>query len=428
MSQNIPVSTQWTLDATGDSGRVAVSSVYMISCQKTASKGSSFLLQNGYVITNVHVIDGEDIQNIVATSASGQRINFTSCYYDSERDIAILKPSIQLIGGLELDLSESTKIGESVYTWGYPLGHNGPAPLLSVGYLSGFQAFLLGSGAIQKRLVVNGAFNSGNSGGGLFKANENKIIGIVVNKRIPILNQFQNNAIEALAKNGSGIVFAAKDSQGGEKTFVESQIVAQLLESFRGLVQIMIGEAICSTELVKVLMSVAVRLVGEANEYSEKQNNHGKAISLLLEAANLIEIFKPKDEIMMAIYYNLGNSYQKQFQWLKAQESFLKAQKICEGLATKEQVLRMITNRVQQCASFLQKPLSSLVIPNSVGMLNVSAVAVSNFNSTSILLSSSSSSLSCSSSVFRDTTVDVQLPLPAVLDIARLSISTDLKP
>jgi len=60
-----------------------------------------------------------------------------------------------------------------------------PAPLLSVGYLAGFMDHPIRSKP-PKHLAMNGAFNPGNSGGPLFKSNEDKVIGIVVSKHAPI--------------------------------------------------------------------------------------------------------------------------------------------------------------------------------------------------------------------------------------------------
>ena len=424
----IPISTQWTLDATGEAGRTAITSVYMITCPTTGSKGSGFLLSNGYIITNVHVINGEKLDKICATSASDQKINFTQVHFDTERDIAILKPSVQQKGGLELDLSETMKVGESVYTWGYPLGHNDPSPLLSVGYLSGFKShqelhgcplrlmqdektnlsdlnknlneigvikdgntdkfrifyrrkadnildvFVLEGNEVkdtfsslnfngqlltdseatkkvymfvysavtqhqghttfskvgtQKRLVVNGAFNSGNSGGGLFKANEKKVIGIVVNKHAPVLNKFQQSAIEALANNQGGFVYTATDENGTQKTVVESQIVAELLNSFRGMVQVVIGEAICSTELIKVLISFSNYNCQEAIK-KEGEKKHDEAIALLLEAENMVVPYKPTDEVLMLIYFNLGKLYLSKSKIVEAHSALLKSEAICK--------------------------------------------------------------------------------------------------
>ncbi|RWU09226.1 trypsin-like serine protease [Pseudidiomarina gelatinasegens] len=223
----------------------------MINCHATGAKGSGFLLENGLIVTNEHVVRGCSIEQITITSAFGDQVSVSQGWLDSDRDLAILRPSIAQCGGLSIAREAKLQVGESVTTWGYPLGYNGPAPLLSVGYLAGFISHRTGKG-VKKHLVVNGAFNSGNSGGALFRASDNKVIGIVVSKHAPI-SQYHQSAIEALAKNNSGVVFHASDENGQKTSFVESQIVAELLVHMRSLTQVMIGEAIAAEELIAML-------------------------------------------------------------------------------------------------------------------------------------------------------------------------------
>lgn len=248
---DIPISTQWTLDAAGETGRSAVNSVFMIVCAATGSKGSGFLLENGLIVTNEHVVRDCNAHQIVAHAASGQEERISQIWLDPSRDLAILRPANPLHGGLALGDSSSLQVGESVTTWGYPLGYNGPAPLLSVGYLAGFNVHKVGS-LTKKHLVVNGAFNSGNSGGALFRSSDNKVIGIVVSKHAPI-SHYHQTAIEALAKNSSGVIYTASNERGETKQFCESQIVAELLIHMRSLTQVMIGEAIAAEELGTML-------------------------------------------------------------------------------------------------------------------------------------------------------------------------------
>lgn len=251
---NIPISTQWTLDATGEVGRSSVNSVYMIICPATGSKGSGFLIDNGLIVTNEHVITGCSTNQIFAISAYGQKIPISQKWIDSDRDLAVLRPAITQTGGLSIVKDNDLKVGESVTTWGYPLGYNGPAPLLSVGYLAGFNSYQTAKGQ-KKHLVVNGAFNSGNSGGTLLKASDNKVIGIVVSKHAPI-SQYHQSAIEALSENMSGVTYTATNDAGETKSFVESQIVAELLIHMRSLTQVMIGEAIAAEELLSMLSEI----------------------------------------------------------------------------------------------------------------------------------------------------------------------------
>lgn len=254
---DLPIASQWIMDAAGEIGRSTIPNIFMIVCKDTGSKGTGFLLDNGYIVTNLHVTTGK-LANIVAISSTGEEVKFTNWYYDNNKilDLILLKPAKTLVGGLSLAPESSTKIGESVHTWGYPLEYNGPAPLFSAGYLSGFNSITV-QDRIIKRLVVNGAFNNGNSGGPLFKSGCNKIIGIVVAKHLP-LSDFHRTAIQTmLANDSTGIVYTATDSTSGEvKKFLESQIVADILMHYQSLLQVMIGEAICASELDTLIRSV----------------------------------------------------------------------------------------------------------------------------------------------------------------------------
>lgn len=255
---NIPISTKWTLDATGEIGRNAIKSVYMIVVPNMGSKGTGFLLSNGYLLTNAHVTNGSEAKDVFGLSSFGEQIQFTGTINDNVDDLCLLKPAKELNGGLKFGDEENPQVGSSVYTWGYPLGYNGPSPLLSVGYLAGYQSYNTSSGII-KRLIVNGAFNPGNSGGPLFLNNDDRIIGVVTSKHAPI-SSYLLSAMNALASNRSGIVFTAKDDKGNTLEFAESQLVAEVLSYFRSLTQVMIGEAIPIESIKNFLIANNVSL------------------------------------------------------------------------------------------------------------------------------------------------------------------------
>lgn len=245
--QNTPVATAWTLDAAGPTQRNAIKSVVMLVCPKTSSKGSAFVLKSGSVGTAAHVVEGCVAGDVIGIDAAGKQFRFSKLVEDKRRDLALLRPAVALSGGLDLAPDKDPDLGSGVSTWGFPLGFNGPAPLLSVGYMAGFKADGDQASPV-KHLVVNGAFNPGNSGGPLFLAGGDKIIGVVVSKHAP-LTPFVVSAIDVLSKNSSGVVFEYADGQGNKKQFVESQIVAEVLTYFRNLSQVMIGEAVAVSEL-----------------------------------------------------------------------------------------------------------------------------------------------------------------------------------
>ncbi len=255
MSNNsTPVSTRWLLDSVGETGRSAVKAVYMLVCPKTQQKGTAFSLKTGLIISNWHVVEGCTAADIMGISSEGRHIHFTKLVADQNRDLVALTPRDALTGGLSIVEEGDIQVGTQVTTWGYPLGYNGPAPLLTVGFLSGFSGSppYEETASVVKHLVVNGAFNPGNSGGPLFIAGSQDVIGVVVSKHAPI-SPFVRAAMEALEKNPSGFMYSATDEQGNKRAFSEAQVVAEVLQYFRMMTQVVIGEAIAGSELIAFL-------------------------------------------------------------------------------------------------------------------------------------------------------------------------------
>ena len=205
------------------------------------------------IITNEHVVHGCAAGELSATSSFGDHIAFSALKVDSVKDLAALSPNPPLAGGLRLAKSSAIEIGSVMRTWGYPLGYNGPAPLLSVGYLSGFIARSTDKTKPVRHLVVNAAFNSGNSGGPLFAKADNEVVGIVVNKALPIFTPFVQSALQVFAKNTTGVGFTGTGADGKPVQFVESQIVAEIVGSLRDMTQVMIGEAIAVEEVASFI-------------------------------------------------------------------------------------------------------------------------------------------------------------------------------
>jgi Trypsin-like peptidase domain len=241
-SREMPIATQWLYDAAGPTGRAAITSVFLIRGPQL--KGTGFLIPTGRIITNYHVIEGVAVRDLLVNSSQGARIPITAIDSDSSRDLAVLTPGRQLDGGLELADSSNVPVGITVTTWGHPLGYNGPPPLLAVGFLAGFASHVNpADGSLIRRLVVNGAFNPGISGGPLLDPS-GKVIGVVVSKHAPIpLGLLQS--LQVMQGTDIGIQYEAKDRVSGETIYVyESQLIAEWLLYFREMTQVVIGEAI----------------------------------------------------------------------------------------------------------------------------------------------------------------------------------------
>ena len=163
--QNVSVSAGPVLDAAGPKQRVAIKSVYLISCAKDNIAGTGFLLNNGLIVTNQHVVGTCEPDELQVISSASQRVTLTRVIIDKDRDLALLRPSRNILGGLELSAAKKPLPGTVVSTWGYPFLYNGYYPLLSVGYVAGYREVQLSNRRKVKHVIVNGAFNHGNSGG-----------------------------------------------------------------------------------------------------------------------------------------------------------------------------------------------------------------------------------------------------------------------
>ncbi len=258
---SVPVATQWTLDAAGATQRNSIKSVYMMVCPTTQKKGTGFRLESGVIVTNEHVVNACTSANIEAYPATGGKVLFSDMVVDADRDLAVLRPKQALTGGLSLGSETSLNLGQSLTTWGYPLIYSGPAPILSVGYAAGFNAAKVktktGTEKIVKHIVVNGAFNPGNSGGPVFVANDNKVVGVVVWK-MRILSQTVPTVIDGFKhpQVRTGGTFSMTLPDGTQRGISDQEAISMVLEEFYNTVQVMIGEAISVSELKDFLATV----------------------------------------------------------------------------------------------------------------------------------------------------------------------------
>lgn len=245
---NIPASTRLTIEASPTGGEASIQSVFMIYSSATGQKGTGFLLETGQIVTNYHVVKGSAPNQLVAVSSFDERIAVSNVVTDEMRDLACLIPTKTLDGGFSLPDIETTRVGARVETWGFPLGYSGPNPLLSIGHIAGYRQNNIGALGF-KHIVVNAAFNQGNSGGPLIRSEDQALIGVVVAKHAP-LTPFQRSALEVMAEQKSGFTYHATDDQGNQHTFTEAQLVADLLNGLLELTQVMIGEAVAGEELM----------------------------------------------------------------------------------------------------------------------------------------------------------------------------------
>ena len=163
-------------------------SVVAISCSTKVSQygqlgtatssGSGFILtDDGYVVTNFHVIEGADIVNVI--TFDGTEYPAMVKGYDANNDLAVLKVQAQDLPAVTLGKSSDLIIGDMVVAIGNPLGEL--TSTQTVGYISGKDRDVSTDGTVINMLQTDAAINPGNSGGPLFNM-KGEVIGITTAK------------------------------------------------------------------------------------------------------------------------------------------------------------------------------------------------------------------------------------------------------
>ena len=154
---------------------VAISST--IGNQGTSS-GSGFIIsEDGYILSNHHVIEGAT--SVSVTTHSGETYSAKIMGSDSNNDLALLKVEATGLKYVSLGSSDDLIVGDQVVAIGHPLGSE--TATLTVGYISAKDQSVATDGSILNMLQTDAAINSGNSGGPLFNM-KGEVIGITTAK------------------------------------------------------------------------------------------------------------------------------------------------------------------------------------------------------------------------------------------------------
>lgn len=145
---------------------------------ETASSGSGFVIsQDGYVVTNYHVIEGATKLTVILHDSTEYVAKVVG--YDSGNDVALLKIEATELAFVKLGSSEDLIVGDQVVAIGNPLGQLTNS--LTVGYVSALERGVNTGGAKINMIQTDAAINSGNSGGPLFNM-KGEVVGITTAK------------------------------------------------------------------------------------------------------------------------------------------------------------------------------------------------------------------------------------------------------
>ena len=132
---------------------------------QTVSGTGFFITENGYILTNHHVVEGTREVNIILSNGTQQTASFIGS--DPYSDIAVLKTEGNVPAVAPLGNSDALDPGESVIAIGSPLGDF--KNTVTVGVVSATGRFIdTGRGyQIENLIQTDAAINQGNSGGPL---------------------------------------------------------------------------------------------------------------------------------------------------------------------------------------------------------------------------------------------------------------------
>jgi serine protease Do len=216
--------------------------------------GTGFLHKSGKIITAAHVVRECNPNDVFIILPQGAKVEITKIISDENNDIAILTPTEPLTGtALPLASQNVITIGAQVSTWGFPAGYNGRLPILSVGYIAGIDQIKTENRILVKRLVVNAAFNSGNSGGPLIDIDTGTVIGIVSSKLAPI-PPYIKVALNALKESKYGLMFEKTKPDGTVENVSQSQILEEILQYLRSQTQLVVGMAVLPEDIKSFFM------------------------------------------------------------------------------------------------------------------------------------------------------------------------------
>ena len=141
-----------------------------------AGSGSGVIVsEDGYILTCNHVVEGAD--KVYVYLNDGREYEAEIIGVDGITDLAVVKINASGLTFATLGNSSSLRIGEAVYAIGNALGEL--SNTYTSGSVSGLDRTIEIEGQRMNLLQTDAAINKGNSGGGLFRASDGTLIGIV---------------------------------------------------------------------------------------------------------------------------------------------------------------------------------------------------------------------------------------------------------
>lgn len=143
-----------------------------VQTPKREGAGSGVIIsQDGYIVTNNHVVDGAD--ELTITLSDNREFSARIIGTDKATDLALIKINATNLPAIKVISSDDIKVGEWVLAIGHPLNLRAT---VTAGIVSA-KARSLGANGVEAFIQTDAAINQGNSGGALVNA-QGELIGI----------------------------------------------------------------------------------------------------------------------------------------------------------------------------------------------------------------------------------------------------------
>ncbi|MGN0679924.1 MAG: S1C family serine protease [Oscillospiraceae bacterium] len=193
VNENVELNSDGTYKYTRDLVKAVQDSIVYIEVfqnyrgksQLAGSASGIIISSDGYIVTNNHVVEGEDsytvkVNNTADGIAESKTYDAKLIGTDSDTDLAVIKIEAENLPVAKLGDSDKLCLGDDVVAIGNPLGLESS---VSKGIVSGLNRQISDSRRGLSSIQTDAPINSGNSGGALFNG-YGEVVGVVNEKYV----------------------------------------------------------------------------------------------------------------------------------------------------------------------------------------------------------------------------------------------------
>jgi 2-alkenal reductase len=275
------------------------------SADQTVSGSGFFISNQGYIITNNHVVEGTNAMTVVLSNGSQQKATVVGT--DQFNDIAVLKTDGSVPAVAALGNSDILKPGETAIAIGSPLGDFKNTVTMGVVSATG-RSIDTGNGyQMEGLLQTDAAINPGNSGGPLVN-----LAGEVIGVNTLIVRGSGNGAVA----EGLGFAIPINTAQAVAMQIIQKGYFAH---PYMGIAYQPIAPDIASSYNLPVQWGAYVTRVAAGSPASKAGLQDGDIITKVGDVSidqnhsylNTLYTYKPGDKVTLTVIRN-GQTQQLQ--------------------------------------------------------------------------------------------------------------------